>query len=385
MVPTDRPAEAMSAERRPGQPGDVDRYRQYWADELAAAALYRGLAELADPSRRAVFARLAAVEQRHAAHWARLLADAGVEPARPRVPLRTRLLLAAARRFGVDAVLPQVVRMEAGDRDRYRGVAEAPASMAAEEAGHGRTVALALTGGRAGAAVSLSERRHRAGAGGALRAAVFGVSDGLVSNFALVMGVAGGAGSGDIVLLAGITGLLAGAGSMAAGEWISVNAQRELYEREIDVERAELAEFPDEEREELELIFQAKGMTGQQAAAAAEEIMADPDTALDTLAREELGLDPGDLDSPWVAAGSSFVAFAVGAVIPVLPFLAAAGEAAVAVAAVLSVVALFAVGATLSVFTGRSFLRSGLRMVTIGALTAAITFGIGTLVGIGLA
>jgi hypothetical protein len=129
------------------------------------------------------------VEERHAAHWARLLADAGVESAQPRTPMRIRLLLRAARRFGVDAVLPHVVRLEAGDRDRYRGVAEAPAAMDEEEASHGRIVALALTGGRAGAAVSLSERRHRAGAGGALRAALFGVSDGLVANFALVMGV----------------------------------------------------------------------------------------------------------------------------------------------------------------------------------------------------
>lgn len=369
----------------PGRPIDLDRYRTYWADEQAAAALYRGLAELADPTRQQVFARLAEVEERHAAHWAQLLADAGVKPRHPRTPLRVRFLLRAARRFGVDAVLPQVVRMEAADRDRYRRVAEAPASMAEEEAGHGRTVALTLTGGRVGAAVSMSERRHRVGAGGALRAAVFGVSDGLVSNFALVMGVAGGTGHGDFVLLAGIAGLLAGAGSMAAGEWISVSTQRELYEHEIDVERAELEEFPDEEREELELIFRAKGMTDEQAATVAADLMADPAAALDTLAREELGLDPGDLDSPWVASGSSFLSFAVGAAIPVLPFVVAAAGTAVALAVALSGAALFAVGTTLSIFTGRSGLRSGLRMVGIGALTATITYAIGTLVGIGLA
>ena len=373
------------SDRRDGASAAARRFRALWTDELAAAALYRGLAELSEPPRREVFVRLAEIEDRHAAHWAALLADTGGVPGHARTPLRVRWLLALARRFGVDAVLPRVVRMEAADRDRYRAVAEAPDAMADEEAGHARTVALALTGGRAGPAVALSERRHRAGAGGALRASVFGVSDGLVSNFALVMGVAGGVGHGDVVLLAGVAGLVAGAGSMAAGEWISVNSQRELYEREIDVERAELAEFPDEEREELELIFRAKGMTAEQATSAAAEVMADPDIALDTLVREELGLDPGDLDSPWVAAGSSFAAFAVGASIPVLPFVLVGGTRAVVASAVLSALALFGVGAALSLFTGRSGLRSGLRMLAIGVFASAVTYGIGTLVGVGLA
>ncbi len=384
MPTADRPDGSTSAARGDAR-ADTRRFRELWADELAAAALYRGLAELTEPPRHGVFMRLAEIEEGHAAHWAALLAERGAVPRRSRTPLRVRWLLVLARRFGVDAVLPTVVRMEAADRDRYRGVAEAPDAMADEEAGHARTVALALTGGRAGPAVALSERRHRAGAGGALRASVFGVSDGLVSNFALVMGVAGGAGHGDVVLLAGVAGLVAGAGSMAAGEWISVKSQRELYEREIDVERAELAEFPEEEREELELIFRAKGMSAEQAASAVAEVMADPDIALDTLVREELGLDPADLDSPWVAAGSSFAAFAVGATIPVLPFVLAGGTRAVFASAVFSALALFGVGAALSLFTGRSSLRSGLRMLAIGVVASAVTYAIGTLVGVGLA
>jgi VIT1/CCC1 family predicted Fe2+/Mn2+ transporter len=231
----------------------------------------------------------------------------------------------------------------------------------------------------------LADARHRITAGGSLRAAVFGVNDGLVSNLALIMGVAGGASDPAIILLAGVAGLVAGAGSMAAGEWVSVRSQRELYERELTVERWELEEFPDDERRELELIYQAKGMDVEQAGALAERIMADPDIALDTLAREELGLNPGDLGSPWIAAISSFVAFAVGAVVPLLPFLfGVVGGGAVLASALLSAVALATVGATISVFTGRSVWRSGLRMVAIGGGAAAVTYLIGSLVGINL-
>jgi VIT1/CCC1 family predicted Fe2+/Mn2+ transporter len=231
----------------------------------------------------------------------------------------------------------------------------------------------------------MADARHRITAGGSLRAAVFGANDGLVSNLALIMGVAGGTLDPGIILLAGVAGLVAGAGSMAAGEWVSVQSQRELFERELNVERWELQQFPDDERRELELIYQAKGMDAEQAAALAERIMADPDIALDTLAREELGLNPGALGSPWTAAISSFCAFAVGAVVPLLPFLfGAAGNGAVAVSALLSALALSAVGATISVFTGRPVWRSGLRMVVIGGGAAAITYLIGSLVGVTL-
>ena len=172
---------------------------------------------------------------------------------------------------------------------------------------------------------------------------------------------------------------------MGAGEWISVRSQAELYEREIAVEREELRRWPDEERDELALIFQAKGMGEVEAGEVADRIMADPETALDTMAREELGIDPGGLPSPWVAASSSFVAFALGAVVPLLPFLLAAATNALVGAAVLSGLALFGVGAALSIFTGRSALRSGGRMLLVGSAAAAATFVIGSLVGVTLA
>jgi vacuolar iron transporter family protein len=286
-----------------------------------------------------------------------------------------------ARRFGADAVLPLVLRLEASDAERYDRVAEAPDSMAGQERMHGRIVA-ALQGGTAGNRIARSEGRHRAGAGGALRAAVFGINDGLLSNLSLVMGVAGGTQNKHIVILAGVAGLVAGAFSMAAGEWVSVRSQRELYEREIEIEREEIAAFPEEERDELALIYRAKGLDAPEAEALATQIMKKPVSALDTMAREELGLDPGELASPWIAAGSSFIAFAIGAVLPVIPFFITAGATAITIAAIVAALALFAVGGAISVFTGRPALVIGVRMIVIGIITSAITFGIGKAIGV---
>jgi vacuolar iron transporter family protein len=203
-----------------------------------------------------------------------------------------------------------------------------------------------------------------------------------VSNFSLVMGVAGGTSNKSIVLLAGVAGLVAGAFSMASGEWVSVRSQRELYENELRIEEQELSAFPEEEREELELIYQAKGIDPEEAKALVDNIMQRPDVALDTLAREELGFDPGTLASPWVAAGSSFAAFAAGAFLPVVPFFIGSGVAAAVTSALLSVLALFGVGAAISVFTGRHAGRSGLRMAAIGAVVATATFLVGKVVGV---
>jgi VIT1/CCC1 family predicted Fe2+/Mn2+ transporter len=364
---------------------DLAKYREMWADELGGAALYRALAEHADEQRRSIFLSLAEAEERHAAHWANLMREAGVTDLKPpRLPFRIRVLRQLAKRFGTEPILPIVLRAEAADADKYRSVAAAPAAMAAQEAMHGKVVAAMRGGNTTGGRIAASEGRHRAGIGGALRATVFGVNDGLVSNFSLVMGVAGGTSNRSIVLLAGVAGLVAGAFSMASGEWVSVRSQRELYENELRIEEQELAAFPEEEREELELIYQAKGVDPAEAKALVANIMARPDVALDTLAREELGLDPRTLASPWVAAGSSFGAFAAGAFVPIVPFLFGSGLAAVVVAALLSVLSLFGVGAAISVFTGRHAGRSGLRMAAIGTVVAAVTFLVGKIVGVGV-
>lgn len=362
----------------------LDLYREMWDDELESAGLYRLLAAASEGRRAQVLSRLADAEERHAAHWERLLREAGVtDLRRRRTSLRTKVLSAMARRFGAEAVLPLVLRLEAADAAKYRDLPEATAAMSAEEMAHGRAVA-ALEGTPRGAQIARSEGRHRASAGGALRAGVFGVSDGLVSNLLLVLGVAGGTSDRNIILLAAVAGLLAGAFSMAAGEWVSVTSQRELHEREIGVEREELAAFPEEELEELILIYQAKGLSDTEARSLAKRIMSRPESALDTLVREELGLAPGDLGSPWVAAGSSFGAFAAGAFVPVVPFLFGAGTAALVAAAASSAATLALVGAAIGILTGRSAARGSLRLVGIAAGVGLISHLIGRLVGAGV-
>jgi VIT1/CCC1 family predicted Fe2+/Mn2+ transporter len=231
------------------------------------------------------------------------------------------------------------------------------------------------------------ERRHRArGAGGNLRAAVFGANDGLLSNASLMLGVAGsmqGSAPGStsdlhMIAVSGIAGLLAGAFSMAAGEFVSVTSQRELYEYQIELEREELQEYPQEEALELALIYEAKGIAREDAIRMGQSIIADPQRALDTLAREELGLNPQDLGSPWEAAISSFVSFAVGALIPLVPLLLNFGLQA---AIVSTAAALVLLGCSLSLFTGRRAWVGGLRMLAIGVLASGITYSVGALLG----
>jgi VIT1/CCC1 family predicted Fe2+/Mn2+ transporter len=230
------------------------------------------------------------------------------------------------------------------------------------------------------------ERRHRGvESGGNLRAAVFGVNDGLISNASLIMGVAGATGENATILLAGAAGLVAGAFSMAAGEYVSVRSQREMYAYQIELEREELDHYPDEEAEELALIYEARGLPRDEALRMARALIAEPARALETLAREELGLNPDELGSPWSAAVYSFASFAAGAVIPLLPFVLAGGAISLLAAITLTAVALFAVGATLSLFTGRSALGGGVRMLAIGAAAAALTHLIGRLLGVTLA
>jgi VIT1/CCC1 family predicted Fe2+/Mn2+ transporter len=208
------------------------------------------------------------------------------------------------------------------------------------------------------------------------------VNDGLVSNLSLIMGVTGASASNRFILLAGVAGLLAGAFSMGAGEYISMRVQRELFERLLQLEAHELATEPDEEHRELRQIYEAKGFPPDLAEQVAAVIMRDPKVALETHAREELGLDPNELGSPWAAATSSFVTFSFGAAIPLLPFVFGSGAAATLAAIVASGVALFAVGAAMSLLTGRAWLISGGRMLLIGASAAAITYGVGSLIGV---
>jgi VIT1/CCC1 family predicted Fe2+/Mn2+ transporter len=376
-------AQADSSARRREVPY-VKRYRDYWESEQSAAWLYRRLAEVADAESAATLTRLAEAEERHAGHWADLLAKAGVEDlAYPGPPRRERFLAWFARKFGIDHVMPILIRLEAADARKYIGVPEAPMTMGQEEVQHGRTLAMIGKGGPG--RIADIESRHRVRSGGALRAATFGVSDGLITNLSLVIGVAGGTANHQFIVIAGVAGLLAGAFSMGAGEWISVQSQRELYEREIEIEREELQAFPEEETAELAMIYRAKGIEPEAAQKLAGRIMLRPTAALDTLAREELGLDPGDLVSPWVAALASFISFAAGAFVPLLAYLVGSGTAAFLAAAGLSALVLGLVGLSISLLTGRSALVTAARMLFVGALAASITYGVGKAIGVSAA
>ncbi|GIJ72223.1 VIT1/CCC1 transporter family protein [Virgisporangium ochraceum] len=364
------------------------RWRALLAGERDAAALYERLAAVETGERRAILTELAAVERRHAAHWEARLRRAGATvPARSRVSARTRLLGLLAGWWSVRAVLPLVERAERHDAGRYDTDPDATAAMAAEEREHAETVAALIhdPGTDPRAQIVGRERRHRGDRSGAVRAAVFGVSDGLVSNAALVLGFAGSGAARSVILLAGVAGLLAGAFSMAAGEYVSMASQREMYERELELEALEIAENPDEERQELVLLYRAKGLEQAEAEQLADRLMADRDVALDTLAREELGLDPQALGSPWSAAGSSLLAFAVGAFVVVVPYLFAAGTAALVVAVALFAAALVGVGASIGALNGRSPVRSAARQLLVGGLAAAVTFGVGHAIGVSVA
>jgi vacuolar iron transporter family protein len=366
---------------------DSDEAR-HWRDLLAserdAAELYTRLADAETGERRGIFEELAGVERKHAAHWESKLRDAGLavpDPGRP--SLRTRLLGLAAHRLSTGAVLPMVERAERADAGIYDADPDAAPGMAADERGHARTLATLIEGGKPNPQEKISRREgwHRGDRSGALRAGVFGVSDGLVSNTSLVMGFAGSGSSRTAILLAGVAGLLAGSFSMAAGEYVSMSSQREMYEREISLEARELDENPEEERAELVLLYRAKGLSREKAEGVADSVMADRQIALDTLSREELGLDPDALGSPWTAAFSSLLTFAGGAFVVVLPYLIGGGTGALVWAICLFGVALFGVGAGIGIMNGRSPLRSGLRQVIVGGLAAGVTFIIGRIIG----
>ena len=355
---------------------DVARYRQNYLVEMDGIELYRVLAAVEKDEKRAViFRKMAQTEERHARRWVRLIESAGYEVPRYQPTVRVRVLGWLARHFGTRRVIPIISSLEASDEP----------GLPAQERAHSRALRAMEDGVSSQDAIIGSERWHMVSRGGSLRAAVFGVNDGLVSNFSLVMGFAGAEAKPEYILLAGVAGLLAGSFSMAAGEYISMRAQRELFEQQIAMEQQELEMSPKEEEEELALIYQAKGIPENEAATLARRIIANPKTAIETLAREELGLIPSELGSPWAAAGSSFLAFVIGALVPVLPYMFISGLSASIASTILSCFALFGVGAIISIFTARGPLISGLRMLGIGLCASAITYGVGWLLGVSVA
>jgi VIT1/CCC1 family predicted Fe2+/Mn2+ transporter len=375
-------------------PPDADQSLANLSLERDAIILYEALARIEkDPQRASAFERIASNERRHAGIWADKLRERGLDvppaPTRPRA--RVAAILVLARLFGTKAVSDLVTALE-GDEEELYDAQSSPEveAIAADEREHAEIWRkLKDPDYHPDRDIATRERWHRSGRSGTLRAIIFGVSDGLVSNLALVMGVAGASGpvgaQSHFILLAGVAGLLAGAFSMAAGEYISMQSQRELFERQIALERAEMEAMPEEEEAEMAAIYRAKGFRDDEARAIAHRLFENPEHALDQLIREELGLDPDELGSPFAAAFGSFVAFAGGAFVPVIPYLIGSGVGAFVAAIAISLVALFAVGAGVSLLTGRGFLFSGARQVAIGAAAAIVTFIVGSLIGVSVA
>ncbi|MDP2267109.1 MAG: VIT1/CCC1 transporter family protein [Thiobacillus sp.] len=336
--------------------------RESWREEKRSAWLYRVVAQCEHgTTRESLFNELAQSADDQADIWlAAITQNGGQAPAPYRPDLRTQVVARLTRTFKPRAMRGVLAAMKVRGMVLYTQAPPHPMPTHVGDIG----------------------KRHRNGAAGnALRAGVFGVNDGLVSNAALIYGVAGASQEPAIIVLTGVAGLLAGAFSMASGEYVSVRSQREMFEYQIGLERDELEKYPQEEAAELALIYAAKGMDPTEARRLADTLMQDPERALDTLAREELGLNPDELGSPWVAASSSFAAFTAGAALPLLPFLFGHG-AALAVSIALTALGLFAVGASMSLFTGRHAVLSGLRMLGIGGAAGLSTYFIGAWLGV---
>lgn len=336
-----------------------------WSKEKESAYLYRVLAQVEpSPERKKLFEQLAVEAESQARIWEQQASKSGVKlPVTFKPAMRTQVVARLVRWLRPERSKAVLAAMKVRGMSVYaKSNGGHPVPQTLEDIGH----------------------RHDTPGGGNLRAMVFGANDGLVSNAALILGVAGANAAPNVILLSGAAGLLAGAFSMAAGEYISVKTQRELFENQISAERDELQEYPDAEAAELALIYKARGLSEEDAERISKQLVKDPARALDTLAREELGLDPNELGSPWGAAISSFGSFALGAILPLLPFIVMKGQNALYASIGVTALALFSVGAAVSLFTGRNAFKSGLRMLLIGGLAGGATFFIGKLLGVNL-
>lgn len=341
----------------------IEDARAGWREEMRSAWLYHRLAECShrQANDQALFTELARAAEHQSVLWANQLQQHGEKPPDSFAPdVRSRLVIWLARRWGVRALRPILSAM------KVRGMAIFNTS-ASHHALPDNPDDLV--------------HHHQMDSAANLRAAVFGVNDGLISNASLILGMAGATtDQSHTIVLTGIAGLLAGAFSMASGEYVSVRSQREMYEYQIGLEREELMLYPEEEALELAMIYHAKGMPLEEARQFSTRLIGDPEKALDTLAREELGINPQDLVSPWGAAVASFFSFALGACLPLLPFLYFSAHKALWAVVITTALALFVIGAGLSLFTGRNALMSGVRMLMIGLAAGGATYFIGRLI-----
>jgi vacuolar iron transporter family protein len=368
---------------------DVKKYLVFWEEELNSSFLYKQIAKkYGDSPLAIVYQKMADVEVKHANRWEAAIKEAGGTIPEFKISMRTKILAWIVKQFGPESVISSIQAGEKSGADAYASMPDAK-DMSLEEQSHSRIInAIASPAklGMSGGDVAQMEGRHKSAGGNALRAAVLGANDGLVSNLSLVMGVAGAAMTNQSILITGFAGLLAGACSMALGEWLSVQSSRELYMNQIKIETEEVESAPEEEAEELSLIYQARGLSVEQANTLSKQIMSNKETAVETLVKEELSIDPAELGgSAWEAAITSFILFSLGAIIPVAPYIFTSGMTAVLISIGLSALALFGIGAAITLFTGRSILYSGFRMVIFGLVAAGVTFGIGHLIGVSVA
>lgn len=370
---------------------NIKKLKNQLQTEVDTAFLYQNIASIqSDPNLSKVLYGLAEIENSHADHIFSKIKSVETSYKMPQASTRAKWQLKAGKYFGYGSIISSLSNIEkefaenAIKDKRVKGI-----KASGFEHNHlniieavSQNEALNVSGGL----LSKFESRHKSVGGNALRAAVLGANDGLVSNMSLVMGVVGAAVSNNTVLLTGIAGLLAGSISMALGEWLSVQSSRELNQRQIDLEMEELEASPEDEKKELVLLYQAKGMNADEAQKLAEKAFENPDTAIDAIITEELGIDKEELGgSAWEAAIASFILFSIGAIIPLYPFLFLEGEKAILLSLGSCVIGLFGIGAAITLLTGKGVLFSGFRQVLFGLAAAAVTYGIGSLIGVSLA
>lgn len=368
----------------------LKRYYNNLQKEIDSAAIYKAMAER-EPNKSIaeIYNKLSSQELKHAEFWKTKIFEITKQPVNAKISFRGRVMRYLVKKMGPQSIISTLIANEDNASIDYSKQLETKnTNFAQEENTHNKILSVISTTsqkGIDGGSLFKLEGRHRNVGGNALRASVLGANDGLVSNLSLVMAVSGAQLTSHNILITGLAGLLAGAASMAMGEWLSVQSSRELYQREIETESFELENSPEEEREELSLIYQSKGIPKDIADSIAISLMSDKSKALDSLAREELGVDPEELGgSAWEAALVSFFLFAFGAIIPVIPFIFTEGFHATVLSFVISAFALFGIGSGISIITGKNIFIAGFRQVLFGLTAALITYGIGSLIGITL-
>jgi len=364
-------------------------FKDHIQTEVDASFLYFTLSKaIEDKTLSGIYLEMSKIEEFHARKMYLKWHPDEVEFMLPSPSLKARIFVRLAKVFGWNIIVSSLMtteqRIARSDVETKKARGE---SVTGKEFNHVRILSnlTSSRNGIKGGILAKLEGRHKSVGGNALRAAVLGANDGLVTNMSLIMGVAGAASDNNTIIIAGFAGLLAGALSMALGEWLSVQSSRELNQRQVEIEAAELKNSPEEEKIELSLIYQSKGIDKDKAEEMASQVFANDETAVDTLVKEELGLDTEELGgSAWEAAITSFLLFATGAFIPLLPFLFLKGFYPVLVSLVISVLTLFGTGSAITFYTGKNIWNSGFRQVIFGILAAALTFGIGKVIGVSI-